>query len=53
MMNESEKEFTKQVNNISQSNEGINQYLSSLEELMRLIAANQLLDNISNKMRKE
>ena len=29
----------------SQRSEGIEQYLSSLEQLMRLIAANQLLDN--------
>ena len=42
---EHNKEMSNQVNNISHSNEGIHQYLSSLEELMRLIAANQLLSN--------
>ena len=49
LMNETKKyneEMMKQISSIFQSSDGIRKYLSSLEELMRLIVANQLLNDI-------
>ncbi len=47
-LTQSNEDLMKKLGIATQSNAGVKRYLSSLEELMRLIAANQLTDEARN-----